>query len=328
MADDIDIEYGDRRMGSISIVRAPNRLQAVRSASGFEIQVPIVLTLLTAPRDIPRIMVSNLCGRVFLQTQDNSLVGVGRLSGPDWETAGVSSGDSYFYPRDKSLEWTVTFDDIAYIERARDGQAPKLQMSLHGEWCFLLPMNEAGINEDIPVPTQTLQPQVGNRRYSSWYCRTDPMRVVSSRGYIEVAYPREVWLELIRRLGVAENVLVEIPLPTSPPGDWEPVWSALVDARNAFEQGGTTGWKGCVTSVRLALEKWRKLEAEKPGLGWQSPKMPDRELWTKKERLDALRWYLMQTAHLGAHTGAEEWSRDDALLLLSTLSALLAERKP
>jgi len=36
----------------------------------------------------------------------------------------------------------------------------------------------------------------------------------------------------------------------------------------------------------------------------------------------------MQSAHLGPHTPAEEWTRDDALLLLSTLSALLAERKP
>jgi|SRR5882672_12273306 len=115
-------------MGSISIVKAPNRLQAVRSASGFENQVPIVLTLLTTPRDTPRIMVSNLRGKVFIQTQDNSLVlgagrgssffrsdrsrslvGVGRLSGHDWETAEVSAGESYFHPRDKSLEWAVTF---------------------------------------------------------------------------------------------------------------------------------------------------------------------------------------------------------------------------
>jgi len=54
----------------------------------------------------------------------------------------------------------------------------------------------------------------------------------------------------------------------------------------------------------------------------------DRESRTKKQRLNALRWHLMQAAHLGPHTGAEEWSRDDALLMLSVLSALLAERKP
>jgi hypothetical protein len=154
------------------------------------------------------------------------------------------------------------------------------------------------------------------------------MSIVTSRGYIEVSYPREVWIKMIRNLGVAENVLIEIPLPLSPKGQWDPVWKALVDARNAFEQGGSTGWKGCVTSVRLALEKWRKVDPEKPGPGWQPPKVADREAWTKTQRLDALRWYLMQTAHLGAHTGADEWSRDDALLLLSTLSALLAERKP
>lgn len=317
MTNDIDIEYGGRRLGSITIVKSPTRLHATRSASGFEIQVPMVVTLLAAPREMPRVMVSNLQGKVYVRTQGDSSIGVGRLRGPDWESAGVSSTESYYYPRDKSLEWTATFDDIAYIEKIRDGQAPKLQMDLRGEWCFLLPNSETNQEDRGP-----------QKAYSSWYHRSDPMSIACGRGYIEVAYPRDVWLQMVQKLGVAENVLVEVPLPPSPPGDWQAVWSALVDARNAFEQGGTTGWKGCITSVRLALEKWQKLEVEKPGPGWQTPKMPDRQLWTKKERLDALRWYLLNMAHLGAHTGADEWSRDEALLLLSTLSALLAERRP
>ncbi len=130
------------------------------------------------------------------------------------------------------------------------------------------------------------------------------------------------------RLGTAENVLVEIPLPGSPSLDWDEVWKALIDARNAFEQGGSTGWKGCVTSVRLALERWQQIEKEDMGPGWKAPSMQERKDRTKKQRTDNLRWHLYQCAHLGAHSSADEWTRDDALLLLSTLSALLAERKP
>jgi hypothetical protein len=314
---DIDIEYSGKLIGSIDVTKSPKHLQAVRTASGFEIQIPIVLSLLTLPRDMPRMMVSNLRGKVFIKRQDSSLIAVGRVSAIDWESAGVASGESYQYEREKSLEWTPTFDDIAYIEKIRDGQSPEFQIELRGEWCLLMPVSEGSVSKDRQA-----------RFPGTWYYRTDPMSIVTRTGYIDVSYPREVWIKMIRKLGVAENVLVEVPLPSSPKGQWEPVWKALVDARNAFEQGGSTGWKGCVTSVRLALEKWRKIDPEKPGPGWQTPKVPDREAWTKTQRLDAIRWYLLQTAHLGAHTGADEWSRDDALLMLSTLSALLAERKP
>jgi hypothetical protein len=132
---------------------------------------------------------------------------------------------------------------------------------------------------------------------------------------------------MLQRLGVAENVLVEIPLPGNPTGDWDPVWRALIDSRNYFEQGGETGWKGCVASVRLALEKWRDIEVEDAGPGFVKPTVPQREARTKKQRLNQLRWDLLQMAHEGPHTHAAHWTRDDALLMLSTLSALLAERE-
>lgn len=64
---------------------------------------------------------------------------------------------------------------------------------------------------------------------------------------------------------------------------------ALVNARKAFEQGGSTGWKGYVTAVRLALEKWQGIEKEQMGPGWSTPSQADRRARTKKERLDNLR---------------------------------------
>jgi hypothetical protein len=99
------------------------------------------------------------------------------------------------------------------------------------------------------------------------------------------------------------------------------VWEGLQNARIAFEQGGSTGWKGCVMGVRLALENWQKIEPE-------DLSQSDKTKRTKRQRLDHLRWSLLQIGHFFAHNGAEECSRDDAMLLLSTLSTLLAERKP
>jgi hypothetical protein len=74
--------------------------------------------------------------------------------------------------------------------------------------------------------------------------------------------------------------------------------------------------------VRHALELWNGLEPERKLLAGQDVKGRTRE-----ERLDGLRWHLHQCAHLAAHPGGG-WSRDEALLMLSTLSAMLALRRP
>jgi len=323
---DVEIEQGTQRVGSITIVKSPQQLHGVRTASGFEIQVPIILMLRARPSIEPMLMVNNLRGKVFVKSENSSLTNVGYLINGDRYIAGITSGESYDHSSDIRLEWRGTFTDIAYIEKARNGQGPKLQMQLEGDWSFLIG-NEVEITEE--QLNQLTDPQ--RRRFNeltSLRILTDTQRVVSRFGYIEVSYPREVWINLVRTLGIAENVLIEVPLPTSPPEPWSGVWSALVNARNAFEQGGSSGWHGTVNSVRLALERWRDIEQENQGSGWTAPSRADRESRTRKQRLDALRWHLMQAAHLGPHTGAEEWSRDDALLMLSTLSGLLAVRKP
>jgi hypothetical protein len=68
------------------------------------------------------------------------------------------------------------------------------------------------------------------------------------------------------------------------------------------------------------LEKWRDIEGVNIG-----PTDPTKR--NKAERLNNLRQALHQCTHIWIHKD-EESSRDDALLMLSTLSALLAERKP
>jgi hypothetical protein len=307
MRRDIEIEYSAKRIGWISFVENPRHLYATKRASGFEMRVPIIVSFSTVRKEEPLPMISNLHGDVFVRDSSGASISVGRLRYDLWETGGVyySEESSPTSVSEIDLLWTGTFTDLALFEKIRDGKTPTLTMSLSGEFCFLLPTSQGRLR-----------------------VRTEPQRVYTRSGYIEVRYPKETWVEMMRRLGVAKSVLVEVPLPGSPSPEWDDVWSALIDARTAFEQGGSTGWKGCVTSVRLALEKWQQHEPEDKGPGWTPPSRTEREARTKKQRLDNIRWHLLQLAHMGAHTGAEEWTRDDALLMLATLSTLLVERKP
>lgn len=299
--------YGDTYVGSVTFNENPQRLYAERTADGFRLQFPITISLRSVPQGEPLPTVSNFRGVIYAGEDSGPHIQVGEMRMEEWHKGGIYTDPEHAgeHKREDYMVWTGSLVQLTVYEKLRDGRQPKFQIRFTGELCFLLHDNL--------------------RRHM---VRTEPQQFHHRHGDLRLTYPKEVWVEMLRGLGVAENVLIEIPLPGSPSPDWDTVWRGLVDARNAFEQGGSTGWKGCVTGVRLALEKWQQIEPEDKGPGWVPPSRVDREARTKKQRLDNLRWHLLQVAHLGAHTGAEDWTRDDALLMLSTLSVLLAERKP
>jgi hypothetical protein len=308
MSEDIEIEDHNGRIGSITFDKSPRTLIATRTASGFEVQMPIDITLRVRLRGEPIAMVSNLRGNVLVKMPDGSLISVGTLVGDFRHMAGISTSEPSYNKREERLRWSGTFVDLAYIEKARNGEPPQFHIHVVGDWSFLL------------------RPQLPE--FGGFIFLTEPQRFHSKTAYIELTYSREIWVDVLRRLGVAENVLVEVPLPPSPGEPWNAVWQSLTDARNAFERGGTTGWQATVTAVRHALDAWRKIEGEDSGPGGGTARKQERELRTKQERFDALRWHLLQAAHHAPHSHADEWTRDDALLMLASLSALLAVRKP
>lgn len=306
MAKVVEIRSSSERLeGVISFEESPEHLHAQRTAAGFKMRIPIKMGFYSVLDGEPMPMLSNLRGTVIVShSPGGTKLEVGRVYNDSWFTGyrRREEDPQKLHQREDSLNWEGSFAELAVFEKFRDGRVPQLEIDLHGEFCFLL----SRVHQYLGV-------------------RTEPQQIYSDN--VHITYPREVWISMLRGLGVAENVLVEVPLPGVPSADWDPVWEGLIDARNYFEQGGETGWKGCVSSVRLALEKWQKKESEDPGPGFVKPSVADREARTKKQRLDQLRWDLLQMAHQGPHTPTDLWTRDDALLMLSTLSALLAERK-
>ena len=222
-------------------------------------------------------------------------VSIDREISTGWTEDGVGERKDQAY-----LNWRGSFEELAAFEKIREGRSPRFKINLEGKLRYLIKINH---------PRYRIRSEPRNIRFEY-------------SNMAEFGYAAEGWVErVLHGLGISENVLVEIPVPNSPPAPWDEVWQALVRARTSFKQGGSTGWQGCVLGVRLALEKWRDIEP--PNTGPTDPK-----LRSKRERLDALRQSLHQCTHVWVHAGNDECSRDDALLMLSTFSALLAERKP
>lgn len=294
---DIRITFGNETVGTVRFVQPELGLNGVRTGSGLRLQIPALIDFSSPSGSGLPLVLQGL--RLTLTCQD---------SGKQVEV-GMAYCDSIFttpmHDAPNHFSWDLTFEALAFYETIRAGQEPKFGLRLQGDISYILLAPNAGRTgkEPMSVPTRFYQ-------------------------HGEVGYSRHAWTKMMRDVGIKDSILIELPFAADPPNGWEPVWDALRDARNSFDAGGSTGWKNAVTSARLALEAWQDLEKEDQGPGWQRPNRNDLESRTKAQRTDAIRWHLIQLAHYAAHTKAEEWTRDDALLLLSTLCSLLAVRKP
>jgi hypothetical protein len=222
MSQSIEIKnnHGDN-VGHINFNVEPNYLSATRTGVGFSLSLPAELSLNLVGEKDAKPMVSNIWGLLFTSDISGKNAEVGRLQYDSWESGGWSKEPGKSVPRDIRLTWRGTFADLAFFEKLREGRPPQLQIQLWGELCYLL---------------ESYHPHL--------QVRTHPQRF---HGNVIVQYPKEIWVQKLQSLGVLENILVEIPLPKSPPAPWDAVWESLVAARNHFEQGGTTG-RYCLSS--------------------------------------------------------------------------------
>ena len=291
-------DANSKTVGKITFDEAPKNLSAHRTAAGFELHFPMNVQLKYGNSLDPCPMLSNISAVITAVDYAGKEVTLGRA-----HHYGLLIGAIPESSTPVTLSWSDSLPTLVAYERVRDGRRPHFKIAIIAELCKLVPAPFAG----------------GPRR------RTEPFLV---HGSAEVTYPSEVWVKTVSNLGISYPVLIEIPLPGSPPNPWDTVWDALAEATTAFERGGKTGWKGCISAVRLALDHWREIEAENMGPGWKRPAVDELKKRTTDQRVDNIRWHLREYSHLAAHSGAEEFTRDDALLMLSTLSALLLVRKP
>jgi len=137
MTEDIEIEDASgRRLVSITFAKSPSILNGVRTASGFELRLPIEVTMRVRLRDDPMLMLSNLRGDVQVKEPNGSLINVGTLIDKSRHTAGISNSEPYSNKDIKYLSWKGTFADLAHIEKSRNGHPPQFQMHIEGEWSF------------------------------------------------------------------------------------------------------------------------------------------------------------------------------------------------
>lgn len=299
MQDYIDGIYGER-IAKITFNEPAEYLKITRSVSEFTVEIPIKIKFYTLQEDLKHLRptLNRLWGEVFVSDKNNQNYSVGKILQLDFEHT--------FRPNDEitsKIKWIGHVSNLAFFEKIRAGGTPEIQISAYGEYYYLV---------DIDAR------------------KTPRLRTESKTYWLNYHFKvsKDLWIDRLREIDFLENVLIEIPLPTNPGSPWEDVWKATVDARDAFEKGGTTAWKDSIVSCRLALEIWQKIEPEDKGPGWVSPSPADRRSRTKAQRLDNIRWHLLQLAHHSAHSLADNWTRDDALIMLSTLTALLAERNP
>lgn len=204
--------------------------------------------------------------------------------------------------RQKSTELVARLPSnaVRHIERVRAGGAAKFSLKIYCEATRLFPKDDKVFG-------------------------TAPQ----SFSFVEtVSYPREAWVTMLNATGLGDNIVVEIPLPPCPNDEWQPIWKAIATARDSLKHGGETAWKSALVECRHALELWHNLEQEDHGPGWKAPTMAERSARTRQQRLDNVRWDLHQCAHEAAHSPADKWTRDDAVLVLATLASLLRIRNP
>jgi hypothetical protein len=136
-------------------------------------------------------------------------------------------------------------------------------------------------------------------------------------GVINMELPKESWNKALRSCGLSASVLVEIPLPLFDADNLDEGLRAVLDALEAFEHGGTTGWKDAVGHIRPHLEAWKKREP----IPQHEPK--DGSAADRAYKLLSLRDALYKCCHFWVHESKASCTRSDAVLALATFASLL-----
>ncbi|MHB8252184.1 MAG: hypothetical protein ACYDEV_00435 [Acidiferrobacter sp.] len=145
------------------------------------------------------------------------------------------------------LEWQGSMAALEAFESQRAGTEPQFFLNCRGNIEFLDALTVAVPSN--PPTTKDIS------------VRTTPMSIWCQ---LALSFPKDAWVAALNNAGLRQALLLEIPLPPNRPEPWAVVWQAVDEARRYFDQGGTTGWNGCVMATRKALDTGKRLREKRP----------------------------------------------------------------
>jgi hypothetical protein len=288
-------------IGQLEFFATPRALTPCRHQDGCLLSLPAKLTLDATPETEPFVQIEKMECRISILQPGVGDVIVGQACHDE----PILSSKRAVTGREVLFSWHLRPSEAATIERLRDGGPLDLKFDLFHYSRSMFPLSGA----------------------------TDAFGIGELRRHFEsnrVTVPLDRWQEALQQADLAELLVYEVAIPKLDTNEWHPVHRDILKARNALRQGGTTGWQSCVTFVRQALEAWDKIAGEEWNQGTTGRRIQDvtPKDRTKNERIRMLRRALHEFCHISAHSSDEFWSRDDAVLALTSLVALLRERNP
>jgi hypothetical protein len=281
----MEITYRDRQVGSIN----PAKAAGPTAQKGFDVVlVGIPVEFRFEARDAHKHWVLSDVNVDLLVHQfggSNWLLGSGLLM-----ESLMSATGPLELPRCINIRCSPR--GLAQYETFRNGGPVRLRCEVRGKICSML--NVDGTNY-----------------------LADPSTIF---GAIDIEFSKEHWNAALRSCGLSASVLLEIPFPLSRGENRDNGLNALLDAFEAFEQGGPTAWKNSVGHIRPFLEEWRdheRFQGAEPGDGSGADRT-----W----KLLNLREALYKCCHFWVHECKSSCTRQDAQLVLATFASLLQVR--
>jgi hypothetical protein len=276
----MDIRHYDCTVGSVELGSdAP--LTAQNEFDGITLGIPVHFRLTGKPLD-RKWIVCDLTVDLRAQGAGNRLLGSGGLAGVLTPATGPHE-----FPGTLSIRCSPRA--LAAYEAFRNGGPVRLRCEARYKIHSLIPV-EGG------------------------YCLSEPEAQFET---FNMEFAKETWNKALRSCGLSASVLVEIPLPLSTADHPDEGSRAVLDAVEAFEHGGSTGWKDTVGHIRPYLEVWKNRQS----LPAREPK--DGSAEDRMYKLLSLRDALYKCCHFWVHESKASCARPDAVLALATFASLL-----
>lgn len=137
------------------------------------------------------------------------------------------------------------------------------------------------------------------------------------------------WVEVLGQMGYQHTMLLEIPVPgPNAPQALSNAVGALTQAQHALIQGR---YRDAVGACRDALEAFRLVMGDPPNDPALYQLFQNSNSWDKATRLQLVRRALLTLMHPARHADQvavqHDWDRDDAVAVITMVSALMHDAK-